>query len=338
MEQKQNIGNENAANQIIICAALITAIVLAGIFVDSYYATGATSWNVTTRLNVTNTEPNMNNVILDDLTSDPSDIINLNAGAFTEVLCNGSAYDPNGQNDMINATATIYEDTIGRFGATSKFNRYDNTTCLEYYNVPGTTMNRSFICRFLVDYWAFNSTWECNITIRDHGGTQLPSSGITSVNTSGTDEAVIYQLTAINVSTQILDFGNLSVTDTSVMKGLNITNVGNVRTNFTVYGYGGNDSEVLGANLSCMLCTFNNITASQMRFSNSSSAAWDVMVPLNSTLQMLNNVTLLNRTDENTPLTLGTTSNTTYWRIKVPLSVGGLCNGTLEFSATTQAS
>jgi hypothetical protein len=328
-------GTEKVADQLIISFALITAIVLAGIFVDSYYATGATSWNVSTRLNVTNTEPTVYSVVLDDLTDTPPDVINLNAGTFTEVVCNGSAYDPNGQSDLFNATGTIYEATVGRFGATSKFNRYDNGSCFEYSDVPGTTMNRTFTCRFLVDYWAFNSTWECNITVRDHGGTQLPLSGITSVNASGTDRAVIYQLTAINVSTAILDFGNLSVTDTSSPKALNITNVGNVKTNYTVFGYGGNDSTLSSANLSCMLCSYNNITLDRMRFSNSSSAAWDTMIPLNGTVQLLNNVTLLNRTDENTPITPGATTNTTYWRIKVPLSVGGLCNGTLRFSATS---
>lgn len=339
MADKQKSKNESMASQIIICALLITALLLSGLFVDSHYATGSASWNVTTRLNVTNTEPNMNNVIFDDLTDSPTDIINLNAGAITEVLCNGSAYDANGQDDMINATASIYvkDLPLKQFSPLSNFSNYENSTCDEYYNVPGTTNNRSFICRFLVDYWAHNTTWECNITIRDHGGTQLPESGITSVNTTGRDEAVVYQLIAINVSTQLIDFGNLSVTDTSSLKEINITNVGNVPTNFSVYGYGGNDSEISSANLSAMLCTFNNISVNQMRFSNMSDGAWDTMIPLNSTLQIINNATLTNRTDEVNPLILGATSNTTYWRVKVPLSVGGLCNGTLEFSAITQA-
>jgi hypothetical protein len=63
------------------------------------------------------------------------------------------------------------------------------------------------------------------------------------------------------------------------------------------------------------------------------------MIPLNSSLQTINSATLYNRTDENSPITGGVTgtTNSTYWRVKVPLSVGGLCNGTLEFSATSQA-
>jgi hypothetical protein len=310
----------------------------AGLFVDSYYASGATSWNVSTRLNVTNTEPTTYQVIFDDLTPSPSDIIILNAGATTEVICNGSAYDPNGQSDLVNATATIYASEVGRFGTTSKFNRYDNNSCVETYDVAGTTTNRSIICRFNVDYWAYNTTWECNFTVRDNGGTQLVGQNRISMNSSKTDQAVIYQLTAINVSSQILDFGNLSVTETSPDRLLNVTNVGNFRTNFTVMGYGGNDSTVPSANLSCMLCQTNNISLNYMRFSNVSGVTWDNMIPLNGTEQMIQRITLQNRTDENNPIQFGVTTNATYWKIRVPLSVGGLCNGTLRFSATSLSS
>jgi hypothetical protein len=330
--------NENAATQLVLCIAIVSALVLAGIFVDSYYASGALYWNVTTRLNVTNTEPMMYNVILDDLTDVPPEVIILNAGGYSEVLCNGSAYDPNGQSDLFNATAIIYATNAKFQPGLSNFNKYLNQTCNESYNVPGTTMNRSFICRFKVEYWAENTTWECNMTIRDHGGTQLPSAGITSINTSGTDTAVVYSLTAINVSSPILDFGNLSVTDTSTMKALNVTNVGNVNTNYTLYGYGGNESTLSNANLTCMLCYMGNISVQYMRWSNVSNANYDDMIMLNSTVQKVTRAVLLNRTDDATPVSIGTTANTTYWRIRVPLSVGGMCNGTIEFSATSASS
>jgi len=31
---------------------------------------------------------------------------------------------------------------------------------------------------------------------------------------------------------------------------------------------------------------------------------------------------------------VGNETNTTYWRLEIPLNVGGNCNGTIEFRAT----
>jgi hypothetical protein len=321
----------------LIVVGFAIAVVLAGTFFDPKYVEGAgTSQNITTRLNITNTEPIVYQVVLDDLTDTPSGEIVLNAGDVREVYCNASASDPNGQGDLLNATATIYTLGAGYAAVDSKSTHYTNSSCREYVNVLGTTNNRTLTCRFNVEYFAQNTTWECNMTVMDNGGTQLPANRY-SVNASGTAQATVNELVAINLSSTILDYGNLSVTETSTEKAINVTNAGNTRTNFTVLGYGGTNQSATGVGNYSMLCQVGNISIDMERFSNVTGASWANMIQLNNTANIVRNVTLLNRTSETDPLAAGST-NVSYWKIKVPLSIGGLCNGTIQFAATAAAS
>ena len=202
--------------------------------------------------------------------------------------------------------------------------------------MPSTTNNRSVICRFLVDYFAFNTTWECNMTVRDFGGTQNLSQKL-FFNATRLANATLDSLLAINLSTSILDYGNLSVTETSAEKSINVTNVGNQRTNFTVLGFGGQNQTLENAGNSSMICQTGNISNSQQRYSNTTGSSWATMLNLTYNATVVQNVTLQNRTHASDPLA-GFTTNATYWLIRVPLSVAGLCNGTIQFGATSAAS
>jgi hypothetical protein len=317
------------------CLVFLAIIAIVGTFMDPQIVSGAGgSQNVTVRLNVSNTEPILYQIIFDDnIITTPAEIV-LNAGEKREVICNASVSDLNGQSDIWNATASIYTLDVGFFAQDSNSTHYTNSSCLEYQDVPGTVNNRSMICRFNVDYFAQNTTWECNITVRDGAGLQ-PGSSL-SLNTSGTARALIDELVAINTSVTILDFGNLSVTETSPEKSVNITNAGNTKANFTVLAYGGSNMSATGVGNYSMLCETGNISINLERYSNVTGTSWGNMIPVNGSPVFISNVTLLNRTDEINPLAPGST-NATYWRVKVPLSVGGLCNGTLQFAATKGA-
>ena len=82
---------------------------------------------------------------------------------------------------------------------------------------------------------------EINLT-----GTETNSSGVT-----------VTQLLAITAP-EILDYGNLSVTEQSSLIHYNITNTGNLPFNISIRGFGGGNESV-GQNLS-MLCDYGNIS------------------------------------------------------------------------------
>lgn len=312
--------------------SLLLALAIIGTFSDPHYVGGASTQNVTVLLNVTNTEPTAYDAIVDDLNPSPADQIDLTAGARREVFCNTSASDPNGQADLVNATAELYTTTAGMASARSNSTHYFNSSCLEFFNVAGAPNNRTFTCRFNLEYFATNTTWECNMTVRDFGGTQTPASKI-FLNTSYTDQVVVNSLLAINITKTILDYGNLSVTETSAEQNINITNVGNVLSNFTVLGYGGDNKSLENAGNSSMLCQLNNISIGQHRYSNVSGINWLNMLNLSYNATLFANATLKVRVNETDPVAPNSTSPT-YWKIRVPLSVGGSCNGTIQFAAT----
>lgn len=324
-----------------LCLLIFIAIAAIGVFFDPNYAHGAPAdnQNVTVLLNVSNTEPTVYEVFLDDLIPSPTEKISLTAGEYREVLCNATAYDYNGQDDIHNATADLFASGAGTtfIRPLNNASYYRNNTCLETRNIAGTTTNRTIICRFRMEYFAFNTTWTCNMTVRDFGGSQLSSLKV-FLNSTGSDTAEVNQLLAINLTTTTVEYGNLSVTETSSEQNINITNVGNVKTNLTVLGYGGPNKtkDLTNINFTSFTCDLNNITLGQHRFSNVSGVTWPNMINLTYNASFIANVTLQNRTNATNPTVEGAL-NTTYWRVRVPLGVGGNCNGTIEFAATTAA-
>jgi hypothetical protein len=50
----------------------------------------------------------------------------------------------------------------------------------------------------------------------------------------------------------------------------------------------------------------------------------------NSSVQINWTTPIPAREDDNA---YGNSTNSTYWRLQIPLTVGGTCNGTIEFSA-----
>ena len=152
--------------------------------------------------------------------------------------------------------------------------------------------------------------------------TERNSSGVTITNLLAIDAPAI------------LDYGNLSVTQTSAEIVHNVTNVGNINLNLSLRGYGGiNDSiDHPGHNLT-MICDFGNISIGNQRYTLGSEftdgTSFDSMRHLtNQTAQT--NLTFPRRVNDNN---FGADRNSTLWRIQVPLSVGGLCNGTIIFGA-----
>ena len=311
----------------------VIVFVLIGVSFTTDYAVGATNVTnntVLVRVNVTNTEPNITSVVVDDEVSVPASEIDLTANGATVVSCNASIFDYNGANDIDSSSvnATLHIQSVGRDGATDNNSRYRNESCGRCVQVSAT--NITCDCRFAVQYYANDSsTWLCNISIRDSGGTGAPGTRLNFSDSDVSGIVTITKLLALNTST-LLDYGNLSVTQTSAQITHNVTNVGNINLNLSLRGYGGTN-ETIGQNVT-MICDQGNISFDNQRYAlgtNNDGIAFADMRNL-SNQTAVTNLTFYSRVDDSA---FGWDRNSTFWRLSIPLGIGGLCNGTIIFGA-----
>lgn len=274
-----------------------------------------------TKLNVWNTQPTVYNVIVN-----PSSI-DLTPGNITLVTCNGSVYDRDGWQDISNLSASFYDTNFGDGSSGDNNYRYINSTCGNGSSCTViSSTNVSCSCSINVWYYAFNSTWQCNFTATDRGGNateriqNLTDSGLSAIATVNT-------VLAVGVPDEI-DFGNLSVTETSNEIAANMTNFGNVNISVSVRGYAGNDPT---SNIS-MTCDYGNISLINERYSLSNGTTFASKTILtNASVPLVMNLT--NRLNDSQTV-FGYDVNTTYWMLQIPTTVGGYCNGTIEFTGT----
>ena len=259
--------------------------------------------NVTARVNVTNAMPE----ILEMFVTDP---VVLSAGSTRTVYCNATIRDWNGFNDIQSVNATFYYFQ-NESGPDHNDVHYTNASCVETGNDGGVIADYS--CGFDVWYYARNGTWICNMSV-------LSSADLGTSNVSSTSVEALY---ALNV-TSVIDYGNLTVTETSDDVVANVTNLGNTFVNVSVLGYGVVEGDGLG-----LVCDIGaNITVENQRFFNS-VVVWDDKIPLSSVDQDMGFT--LDRPSQNTVPVI----SSTYWQLYVPPpNPFGVCTGTIRFTAT----
>jgi hypothetical protein len=303
--------------QFILFAIIATLLFSGGAILSSdVLGLNITNATVITRVNVTNTEPVL---YLVRVLNTP---IDLTAGTATVVVCNGSFSDVNGYTDIKNVSATLYRDTVVSSSPDDNNTHYTNSSCLTSCSAdPGTNnQNGSCLCNFPVQYYAQNGSWVCNLTIQDSGFINR------SLNSS---TFAINEVIGIDVENDVLDYGNLSATQTSPPIRENVINTGNIPINVTVRGYGGGD-ETVGENYT-MLCEAGvNLTFGYQRYSQYNDTAFENMFNLTNQTRPFVNLTIPKRTEN---AGYGNSSNSTWWRLQIPLGPAGVCNGTIVFGA-----
>jgi hypothetical protein len=308
---------------VVIASLIILSALSFGVTMTTPSVGGANVSSVLAKLNVSNTPPILYEVII---VSAVNDKIDLTPGDNTTIICNASVWDRNGYQDIRSINATLFRWSVGAGAADDRNNHYTNGTC----NVSNCVMkdvstNGTCPCSFSVDYFADNATWTCNVTIMD-------DANFTSWNLTN---FTMQPLIALNAPSEI-DYGNVIATKRSSVKAINLTNLGNVQINLSVYGYGGeNASDVSAENLS-MICEYNNISIENHKYSifydNISGDSFGNGTNLTNTNQTIN-MSLFQRTND-FALENGNDTNATYWRIQVPTYVAGVCNGTIVFTAS----
>ena len=295
-----------------------------GILSISPQVTGDVNKSTKAFVNITNSMPEISDIVIS-----PYPLINLNPGNITTVTCNATVNDYNGYNDVGAKNATLFfsEGGFNTFSAESNSTFYINRSCKPTCTQFGASpTNATCECSFAVLYYATNGTWTCNVTVSDKGG-WFPTENPLNFSFYSAAEVNISALIAISAQDSV-NFGNLSVTQLSTPKQLNITNAGNRPINVSILGFGGENS-TLGLNLS-MICGLGNISIEKEKWSFENAPSFSAMNLINSSYSP-SNITL-SRISNYTNQTNAT--NTSFWRLSIPSSVGGYCNGTLVFGAS----
>lgn len=287
----------------------------------SYSFSNGPNWinvSVDTTVNVTNSPPEILSVVI-------VDPITLNAGTTQAITCNATIRDYNGGNTITNVSATFYDNnTAGPGDADDNNTHYTNASCTS----TGTSQYlANFSCGFDLLYYANNGTnWACNVTVVDN----FTFSGNVSGNDSLANTTTINALLALNV-TPLINYGNLSVGDTSTAQEANITNIGNNNINISVRAFGGNDESNVSAQNISFICDQGNITHENQKYGLNSSGDFTAdFTAVNYTFQQISNLTVLQQTNDSQQVT-----NSSYWRLYVPPGPFGICNGTVVFQAET---
>ncbi len=285
----------------------------AGIFLFIYFALNAISYNfeyvnVTSTVNITNAYPEVLRV------NTPA-TITLNAGTTKLIYCNASLRDWNGYDDIVEVNATLWEnDTYTQGAALNNNSKYFNSSCTR---TQANGYYANYSCGFDVWYYANASTkWICNLSVID-------KFNFTGSNSNLTNILPIY---AVNI-TPIIDYGQMFLATYSANTTANITNIGNININISVYGYGGKNPAT-GAGLAMTCQNGGNITINNEKYSISSDHDWSSKIALTATPQNISNLTV--------PKRMTTIEwNTTYWQLYTdPTNTPfGICNGTVVFAA-----
>jgi len=270
--------------------------------------------NVTvwTRVNITNSRPEVLNITFQDSSNASQRNITINAGSIKTVYCNVSVRDWNGFNDIMYVNASIWYALTSNYSANDDNNsHYTNSSCTT--NASTALYLGWYVCSFDVLYYSNNGTWMCNATAMDYANT----------TGYGLGNNTFYPVYALNI-TDGIDYGGVAVQDFSRNATANISNLGNMAINVTVEGYGAKRGDNLAMN--CSLG--GNISIGNERFSTQ-NVDWASKILLNGSTQLLSNLTLLKQNDSNLVI------NSTFWQLYIDSTnnPGGNCTGYVIFTA-----
>ena len=257
---------------------------------------------VNTTVNITNSAPLVSTVTLDDP-------ITLIAYGNKTVTCNATVFDYD--NDTVTLNATMFYEGIPVDNPNDNNNHYTNTSCT-LVNKIDEIMN--FTCSFSVKYHANNGTWYCNVTALDDDN---------AANTNESSGSTLDPIVAIYIP-GIIDFGDLAQGQISGDILSNITNVGNRDTNISVKGWGTTQGDLLA-----MDCQFGSIPLQWERYNISSGSTYANMDQISDTSTMIPNFYVFQQTNDSLE-----SINSTYWRLRIPVAAGGICNGKVLFTGS----
>src|SRR3989338_1622860 len=166
--KKQGLGTLMQA--IAIFGVLVFIMMGVGMSGYTVFGVNITNISVIAKVNVTNTEPNITSVTVDDDEGNPASEIDLTANGVTRVTCNATIFDYNGAAD-INPNKTNATLSIAGIAPTESDDnnfKYTNSSCGVCDTLTSTTTRCT--CTFDLQYYAnYSSNWVCNFSVGDNG-------------------------------------------------------------------------------------------------------------------------------------------------------------------------
>ncbi len=299
---------------------VIFILITLSLFPESVFAgVGQDNVTVITNLTIGNVIPEVNNVSIDNNAS----TITLTPNSTKIVTCKAFVTDYNGWNDVWNGSAVFFDNSTSNFSDVNDNNtHYYNSSCtLTQYDTYSLWVN----CTFTVQYYANPGIWNCTLLANDSKQT----------TGQGNDVSNISQLLALALP-DFIYYGNVSAMNFSGENVSNVSNAGNVKVNLSLSGYGFREND--GNAMNCTLGSIKNISIQHEKYNLTVSHSGVL-----TSLQITSNYTNLSaaptpkifnldyRRNDTHPFVDDT--NSTYWRIYVPLGVAGTCQGNIIFGA-----
>ncbi len=279
---------------------------------------GVNNVTVITYLDIGNVYPELFNVTVQNNASS----IVLIPNSTRKVFCSGIAVDYNGWNDLSHASAVFFDYSNSTYSSLDDNNlHYTNSSCTI---VSEGTYSALVNCTFDIWYYANPGKWNCTIKVND------------SFNKAGygSDDISISSLLGLGLPDYI-HYGTVNATEYSFENASQVTNYGNVKINLSLSGYGFQPND--GNAMNCTLGTIKNISILHEKYNLTQSNP-----VISSFDDLLKNYVNLTSSPVVKRFELEYRQNDivneaikpTYWRIYVPLGVGGTCQGNIVFGAT----
>jgi hypothetical protein len=277
--------------------------------------------NVTTNLSII-TDPIVSNIILDDNDSAILGQLDPLPNTTFKVNCTADIDVDTVDTDLVAAWASIYHNTSSYSAGDDLRYHYTNDSC-QLIDINGDNSARA-VCDFKPIFYAWNGTWVCNLTVNDTN----------DLTGSGTGEAYMTELLAINVDNSDIDFGSLAVgQDTgSIDSSRVVWNEGNIDFGVKFNTWGSSIGD-----LDSMVCTSGSIDAEQLRVSSTGSVDWDSKIQIPSVggsgTDLIPTFSIARQSSGTSP-----SSGTLYFGMGAHQegtlgAFGGECSGNLMFTA-----
>jgi hypothetical protein len=265
-----------------------------------------------------NSKPSITSILIDDFIGSAGEI-DLQAASVREVSCGVIVKDFDGE-DLQNTFAEFYHSSSGLGQGEDNNKHYTNNTCNIDYDYGDET--ESFVvCNFSLWYYANPGTWSCFFQTEDNLSISINSSNTSLVNT----------LLSVGVPDSI-DYSTVDAKKVSEETELNITNYGNVIINLSLTGYGLAEGDGLA-----MGCDIGNISIEHQKYNLTESNPGELdLGQTDLVYENMSGQTVIREfnLDYRTQDLLNEASNSTYWRIYVPLKSEGNCQGNIIFGAS----
>lgn len=314
--------------KIIVAALMLSEILVLFLLLTSFseYAiavVGSPNATVQTLLTVGNAYPEVLNITINSNSN-----INLVPNSTYPVEVVAIVRDYNGDTDLSAVRMEFFDVSSSSIGAADDNNRhYTNNTCL--LNISyGDSNEGNATCTFNVWYYANNATWTAYVAVNDSTGAVGTLTGNRTINS----------LLALGLP-DFINYSTVNATQVSSEQIANVTNMGNVVTNLSLSGYGATVGD--GNAMNCTQGSTKNISIYYEKYNLTTSNPGEVLNLAQFEAANFTNLTSAVATKrfniafrQNDTAAGFDDTNSTYWRIYVPIGVAGSCSGNIVFGAT----